>query len=124
MENKMIKYTALTGLICGALSYWFNPYNNLYFLGIPIYYIMGISSFISVIGLGLKFKNYIFSIPIYFCIAFIIAAMMRIIYDTTIIDPTHHNLFPFEIGLILIVIVPSSLLGSILIYFINKLNFK
>ena len=120
----MIKYSALTGFFFGALSYWFNAYNDLNLLGFNIYYIMGISSFISAIVLGLKFKNFIFRIPIYFCLALILAAFMRIIYDVLMIDATHHNLFPFEIAFIVIVIVPSSVLGATLIFFINKLNFK
>lgn len=124
MKNKAYLVSIVLGLICGALSYWFNPYNDLYLLGIHIYYIMGISSFVSVIGLGLKYKNHLFVIPIFYAIGFIIAAILRVIYDTTIIDPTHHNLFPFEIAIILMIIVPTSILGILLIYAINKLNFK
>jgi hypothetical protein len=119
MQYKSILFSLLTGLICGALSYWFNAYNVMNIYGISIYYIMGISSLLSVLALGFVYKKYVYSIPLFFSIGFVISVLGRIFFDLSN-DPTSHNLFPLEIILVLFIIVPSSYLSSFLINLVNK----
>ena len=119
MKKKMKLVSAIIGLICGALSYWFNPYNEMYVFGINIYFLMSSLAFLSAIFLGIIYREHIFRIPIYFCFGFVISALGRIFYDISN-DPSSHNLFPFEIMFILAVIVPTSFIGAYTVNFIKK----
>ncbi len=119
MKNKMKLFSSIIGVVCGALSYWFNSYNDMYIGEINIYYLMAILSFVSAVAFGFIYKKYVFKIPIYFCAGFVISVLGRIFWDTSK-DSTSHNLFPFEILFVLIIIIPSTIVGSYLINFINK----
>ena len=119
MINKMKLFSAITGVVCGALSYWLNPYNEIYIGVINIYFLMGTLAFLSSFTLGFIYKEFAFKVPIYFCIGFIVSVLGRIFFDISN-DPSSHNLFPFEIVFVLMIIVPSSITGSYLINFINK----
>jgi hypothetical protein len=46
------------------------------------------------------------------------AVAARIFYDVTFWDKTSHNLFPFELILYTIIIIPSAFTGSFLAYLI------
>lgn len=109
----------LLGILCGALSYWFNPYNDMYVEGMNIYVILGIAVFVSALGLGLVYKKSNLLTPVLICLGVVIAAMARILDDTRI-DPTDHNLFPFEILSLLMVAVPLAFFGWWLGNFINN----
>lgn len=115
----MILLSSIMGLICGALSYWFNAYNDKYVGEVNIYYLMSGLVFISIITIGFIYKNFVFRAPIYFCLGFMASVLARIFYDTSI-DPSAHNLLPFEIIFILLIIVPSSFAGSVFVRLINK----
>ncbi len=123
MKNKMRLFSIIMGLICGALSYWFNAYNEMYVLGINIYILMGILSVLLAIFLGVRFKKEVYSIPLYYSFGFIIAVLGRIFFDIAM-DSSTHNLFPFEIVFVLVIIIPASYCGALFINFINKRNFK
>jgi len=119
MKNKTNIFSSIIGVVCGALSYWFNSYNEMYVGGINIYYLMGVLAFLSVVAIGFIYKKHVFSLPLYFCIGFLISVLGRIFFDISN-DPSSHNLFPFEIIFVLVIIVPSSFAGLFLINFINK----
>lgn len=119
MKNKIKIFSLIIGVVCGAISYWFNSYNEMYVNGINIYYLMGVLAFISIFALGFVYKKFVFSLPIYFSIGFVISVLGRIFFDISN-DPSSHNLFPFEVVFVLAIIVPSSFAGSFLINFINK----
>lgn len=110
----------VTGFICGAISYWFNNYNNAYAFGFNIYLIMGLSAVISTMGLGLFIKKDLFKIPLYLSSGYVIAALARIFYDI-LKDASSHNLFPFEIAIILVVVLSSSFVGSTIVnYYVKR----
>lgn len=119
MNYKIKIFSSIIGVICGALSYWINPYNEMYIGRINIYYLMGILAFFSILALGFIYKKYTFNLPIYFSIGFVISVLGRIFFDISN-DPYSHNMFPFEVIFVLAIIVPSSFTGSFLIDFINK----
>lgn len=66
MKNKIKIFSSIIGVVCGAISYWFNSYNEMYIGEINIYYIMASLSFLSVIAFGFIYKEYVFNVPIYF----------------------------------------------------------
>lgn len=119
MKKRMKLYITIIGIVCGALSYWFNPYNEMYLGKINIYYLMLSLAFFANIILGFVYKKQFLKVPIYFCIGFIISVLGRIFFDISK-DPSTHNLFPFEIIFVMIIIVPTSIIGSYLIHLINK----
>lgn len=116
-SNKI--WSLVLGIISGALSYWFNPYNDMYVEGLNIYVILGITVFVSALSLGFLYKKSNLLSPVLICVGVVVAAMARILDDTRI-DPTDHNLFPFEILTLLIVAVPLAFFGWWLGNFINK----
>lgn len=119
MKKHFKLLSVLTGFIWGAISYWFNEYNDAYAFGINIYLIMSLSSAFSTIGLGLIIKKDLFKIPLYLSSGYVLAALARIFYDTSK-DASSHNLFPFEIAIILVVVLSSSFVGSAITNFFVK----
>mgnify|MGYP003562722810 CR=1 FL=1 len=109
----------MLGMVCGALCYWFNDYNEAYVMGIHIYLILGVSVFISALGLSLYYKNSTYLSPLFLCVGVIVAALGRI-FDDLRIDPTDHNLFPFEIMSLLVIAVPVAFLGHWLGTLVHK----
>lgn len=119
MKNKMKLFPAIIGLVCGALCYWFNPYNEMYVLGIDIYYLMATLAFLSMAAFRYVHKKHELSTPVFFCIGFVISVLGRIFFDISN-DPSSHNMFPFEVAFVLVIIVPSTILGSYLMGLANK----
>ena len=109
----------IIGILCGAISYWFNSYNEMYVGKINIYYLMIFLSFSATVVLGFFFREKRYKIPIYFCLGFILSVLGRIFFDISN-DSTTHNFFPFEIVFTLVIILPCSFLGSYIINFINS----
>ncbi len=122
LKNKSILTSLITGLICGALSYWFQPYNDRFVLGMDIYILMGLLTFLASLLIGLAFIKPGFIVPLYLCVGFVASVMGRIFYDITFIEKSHHNLWPLEILFVLGVILPASLAGSLIAYLIYKLR--
>ena len=53
-----------------------------------------------------------------------IANLIRILFETTFVDPTSHNLFPFEIVIAMFVGIPSAALGSGVGHLVQKFILK
>lgn len=111
MRNSWI---ILIGVIIGAISYWFNPYNDLYFLGIHIWILMGVGAFLGAILSRLLFLTKTSKCALFLTLGILISVLLRIIYDITFWDPTSHNLAPFEIIIAALITLPASFLGSFL----------
>ena len=107
-KNKVV--SLVLGMLCGALSYWFNEYNEAYVMGLNIYLILGVSVFVSALGLCLFTNKSTFLSPLLICAGVVVSAMARI-FDDIRIDPTDHNMFPFEILFLLVVALPLAFLG-------------
>lgn len=104
----------LIGVIIGAISYWFNSYNDLYFLGIHIWILMGVGAFLGAILSRLLFLTKTSKSALFLTLGILISVLLRIIYDITFWDPTSHNLAPFEIIIAALITLPASFLGSFL----------
>ena len=112
----------LFGFIVGVLAYWLNSYNDLNVLGIHIYIILSVGSFIAAFAGMTIFKKKSFFTSVVINSGILIAVLFRIFFDIEFIDSSHHNLFPFEIIIVLLIAFPSALIGAYLSYFLKKLK--
>jgi hypothetical protein len=87
----------LSGLIIGAITHWFQPYNQSEIFGVHIYYCVGVAAFM--VGLIIVLSRNVspIQVALYISLGLVFAILGRIIYDTTFWDSTSHNLAPFEI---------------------------
>lgn len=120
LKDRTIQIALAAGIFGGAATYWFQPYNDRYLLGVDIYLLMAILALLFSLGVGLARRERWFQIAAFLCAGFVISFMGRIFYDITFIDKTHHNLWPFEILYALAIIVPSAAAGSLIAYLITK----
>ena len=122
MKNKIEYQIILVGLIAGGISYWFNPYNRPLF-GISIFTIMVISTFIGSFFLTILLIEKPYKIALLATLGVILAVIARIIFDG-IMDPTSHNLAPFEIIICGSITIISTLVGAYFALLIKKFLFK
>lgn len=113
----------LIGLVVGAISYWFQPYNQTEIAGISIWLIMGAGSFIGALVYSFLLESKAHKIALPLTIGVLIAILSRILYDTILWDPTSHNLAPFEFIFAIIACFPSALVGAFIGSFI-PISFK
>ncbi len=55
IKDKTVQASVIAGIIGGAISYWFQPYNERQLLGMDIYLLMGILAIVASMGIGLAF---------------------------------------------------------------------
>ena len=111
METKVKLGIIGVGLIIGGIAYWFQPYNQMTVLGLNIWLIMSIGSFIASAFIMLYLKEKPLKIALFVSLGVALAILARIIYDTIFCDSTSHNLAPFEIIIGGIVTIPSAIAG-------------
>jgi len=106
-------------LAAGISNYWILPYGEIeilstYFLTkwIAVAIVIG---FVSILLLQRK----IIDTATITTIGFVAAVFSRVIIDA-IKDPSTHNLWPFEIFFTVLIVFPTSLLGSLLGTFFRK----
>jgi hypothetical protein len=97
MENKETIWALVVGVIIGGISYWFNPYNVMEIYGISIYMIMSVGSFFGAVGLAIRFKQEALKIALALTSGVYFSVLTRVLYDTTFIDKTTHNLLGLEL---------------------------
>ena len=115
MPRKTLFYIA-GGLVIGIFYYWFNAYNEQTVWGMRIRVILmtacSIVSFLLCYFDGGK--------PLQTALRIsggvLIAVLLRILWDTIIIDSTMHNLLPFELGIAFVLSFITSLLGGVIGY--------
>ena len=101
----------LVGLIIGGIAYWFQPYNQDTVLGINMWIIMSMGTFIASFLLVLFINEKPPKIALLVSLGVALAVLARIIYDTPFYDSTSHNMAPFEIIICGIVTIPSAFVG-------------
>ena len=100
------------GFVSGALSYWLNAYNEMSVMGVHIYGIAVVSTIIISYLLASKFKYATKPIIQNMVFGFLLAVVGRIIFDTTMVDSTSHNLGPIEILIMFFIVSVSATVGS------------
>jgi len=113
MKNKILILIGITlaGLIIGGIAYWFQPYNQDTVLGINMYLIMTVGAFFASLFLTLFVNEKRLIIALLVSLGVVLAVFARIKYDVTV-DPTSHNLGPFEIIICWIITIPCAYAGT------------
>jgi len=118
-RKQKIQILAASALL-GGLILWPLPYNNhgweLFLYGGWSFGVAFIAA-VSMLLTGLSIRDVTFTAGF----GPAIANFIRVLFDTTFIDPTSHNLFPFEIALAVMLGLPSAAFGSWLGLWLRKL---
>ncbi|WP_370479644.1 hypothetical protein [Tamlana flava] len=122
MKNKFRIWTIAVGIIIGGISYWFQPYNQLYTDVSQIKLIWSLGTFIEALLLAFILNEKPFIIAVFVFLGVIFAVIARIFYDITFMDKTSHNLFPFDIVLCGIITFPSAFAGVYLAVLVKKIK--
>lgn len=104
-------YPALLGLIIGAITLWPMSYTTLNNSTSGIALGWAIFCLIAGLYLGATSDRPLSTLALSVCGGVAIAQVVRIIVDCTI-DPTNHNLWPFEFVFMMICCFPSALVGA------------
>ncbi len=120
---KSASLAILTGLVLGGIAYWTPAYSDLYFQENSIILVMWTAgAFLGTVALMFFLQEEPWRIALLISGGFILSVIGRIIYDVTFVDPTHHNLAPFEIGFCGMLVFPSSFAGAYLYFLFRNLK--
>lgn len=98
MNRKNIILPLLGGVISGAVVHWSTGYNQeLMVAGIGEWLLAGILPGLVTIGFVTITKEKPFSFVHWVVSGAVGALFLRILYDMVFLDPSYHNLWPFEI---------------------------
>jgi hypothetical protein len=122
MKLKIILLLIAIGFLIGIFSYWFIPYNDINYYGFDFRIIIAICCFIFALISCILIKKQQFLIATLISAGLVLAALLRIIYDTIFWDSTSHNLFPIELFIYVTISFSSSLIGVLFGTIINKLK--
>jgi hypothetical protein len=111
------------GFVVGAIGYWTADFSEDGEFTRVIYFILGPGAFIcSVIAFSLHKRS-----PGYIALLVSLGVMLgmlsKIIYDI-LLDSSSHNMLPFELLLGLVIVLPASFFGSLLVWGIFKVAGK
>jgi hypothetical protein len=122
IDRKHVPVISL-GFFVGALGYWTADFSNNGEFSRVIYFFLGPGAFIcAVISVFLRKKSPGF-IAILISLGVLLGLLSKIFYDI-IRDSSSHNLFPFELLLGLVIVIPAAFLGSFLVWGILKIAGK
>jgi hypothetical protein len=103
----------LFGLLAGAVSTWFQPYNQLEIFGVDYRIIMAVAALILAFLYKVLFEANTVNTGLFLGYGIITALFIRIIVDV-LNDPTDHNLWPLEVAIFILIAFPSALVGAYL----------
>ncbi|MBC6365416.1 hypothetical protein [Algoriphagus sp. AK58] len=113
---KKINWLILTlGFMVGALGYWTADFSEERALYESLYFIKAPGALLAVIIAGLIRKNEPAQNALRVTFGVMLGMLSRIVFDLTL-DPSSHNLFPFELMIGLVIVMPVTFVGSYLIY--------
>jgi hypothetical protein len=113
MKSKTTILIIVAGILAGAISSWFNEYNQLTVFGISIRLLLAITSFAASFLMSLFYSESNAKIPLLISAGVLMALAGRIIFDLYI-DSTSHNLFPFEMLISFSISFSCAFVGSFL----------
>lgn len=108
-------FIIVLGFLVGALGYWTAEFSDDRAIYNSLYYIKAPGTFIAVILAGLIRKREPAMNALRVTLGVMLGMLSRIFYDM-IQDPSSHNLFPFELLIGLVIVMPVAFLGAYLIY--------
>ena len=110
------------GILIGASSYWWIPYDKMNFLDIHLWLLVGSATLIGSLFSTLYFNQKPWKVGLLITLGVILAVIIRIIYDTIFWDSTSHNLAPFEVIFSALQSFPMAFVGAYLAKIIQKLK--
>jgi hypothetical protein len=123
MKNKESLWIIIIGMVIGGISYWFNDYNVMNISGISIYLIMSAGSLFGAMLIAFKLNVKPLKCARLISFGVILSVLIRILFDTTFVDSTSHNLAPFEIIIAAAIAFPCAIIGAYLASFqISSIN--
>ncbi|MFN3757681.1 MAG: hypothetical protein ACK4SF_00570 [Algoriphagus aquaeductus] len=105
----------ILGFIVGAIGYWTADFSEEKALYESVFYIKAPGAFIAVLIAGLLRKKEPAQNALRVTFGVMLGMLSRILFDMTL-DPSSHNLFPFELMIGLVIVMPAAFVGSYLIY--------
>ena len=112
MKARHKSWLIFTGIIIGAISYWRVPYPNLELTTINMWLLVGSMSLVGALLLNLLLKQKPGQAGLLISLGVAVSMVMRIVYEITLVDPTSHNLAPFEIIISVLQSLPGALAGA------------
>lgn len=105
----------ILGFIVGAIGYWTADFSEEKALYESVFYIKAPGAFIAILIAGLLRKKEPAQNALRVTFGVMLGMLSRILFDMTL-DPGSHNLFPFELMIGLVIVMPTAFVGSYLIY--------
>lgn len=111
---KKVKFGALIlGLMAGALSTWFQPYNQLEIYGVDYRILMALASLV----LSFSYRRWTtagtFTTGLFLALGIILALVLRISVDV-LFRSVAHELWSLEIAIFTVIAFPSAFIGAYL----------
>lgn len=112
MKNYLKLSPLLIGLVIGAITYWFQPYNQTELAGMSLWLILGALAFMAALIYSFLNEPKALRLAFFLSLGVLLGNLIRIIYDIQFWDPSSHNLAPFELILAFVCSFPSALIGA------------
>ena len=119
MRKKSNLLVLLMGFLIGAVGYWTADFSNDRTLFESVYFIKAPGAFLAVLIAGVFRKNQPAWNALLVTFGVMLGMLSRILVDI-LLDPNSHNLFPFELLIGLVLVLPVSFVGS---YLVNAVFF-
>jgi hypothetical protein len=115
MKKRKPIMIVLLGFLVGAIGYWTVDFSESEAFSGVIYTVLGPGAFLGSVISGLVAKKQPAFNALNISLGVMLGMLSRIFADL-IMDPTSHNLFPVELMLGLVIVVPAAFIGSFLVY--------
>ena len=115
MRKKSNLLPILLGAFIGAFGYWTTDFSEGNALYHSLFYIKAPGAFSATLLIGIFRKNQPAWNALMVSLGVMLGMLSRIFADM-IVDPSSHNLFPFELMIGLAIVLPVSFVGAYLIH--------
>lgn len=108
------KFSAFVlGVLAGAISTWFQPYNELDIFGVDYRIVMSVAALLFAFFFSYFSKTKTYTTGLYIGTGILSALLLRIIADI-ISDSIDHDLWPIEVAIFVLIAFPSAFIGAYL----------
>ncbi|MCU0400381.1 MAG: hypothetical protein MUE75_05110 [Algoriphagus sp.] len=115
MRKKSNALPILLGVLIGAFGYWTADFSEENALYQSVFYIKAPGAILATLFVGVIRKNQPAWNALMVSLGVMLGMLSRIFTDM-IIDPSSHNLFPFELLIGLVIVLPATFVSAYLIH--------
>ena len=123
MIKKSNVVVLLLGFLVGAIGYWMADFSKDRALFESVYYINATGAFLATLIAGIFRKKQPSWNALMVTFGVVLGMLSRIVVDI-LFDPTSHNLFPFELMIGLVIVLPACFFGAYLTHTIFHISGK